>query len=76
MGEAPWTFTPSFNASVVIEARPERPTSNAGAVIVRDAAERTPSAGTAPRRRFPPFKATGKRRFEPGCTPAASDRSP
>ena len=34
MGETPSTFHPSFNAGVVIEARVERLTSDAGAVIV------------------------------------------
>src|SRR5918994_164368 len=41
MGETPWTFHPSFNAGVVIEARVERLTSDAGAVIVREVMERS-----------------------------------
>ena len=40
MGETPSTFHPSFNAGVVIEARVERLTSDAGAVIVREVMER------------------------------------
>jgi hypothetical protein len=41
MGETPSTFHPSFNAGVVIEARVERLTSDAGAVIVREVMERS-----------------------------------
>src|SRR4051795_5232696 len=41
MGETPSTFHPSFNAGVVIEARVERLTSDAGAVIVREGMERS-----------------------------------
>src|SRR3954464_3042003 len=41
MGETPATFDPSFNASVVIEARVERLTSDAGAVIIREMMERS-----------------------------------
>ena len=41
MGETPSTFHPSFNAGVGIEARVERLTSDAGAVIVREVMERS-----------------------------------
>ena len=41
MGETPSTFHPSFNAGVVVEARVERLTSDAGAVIVREVMERS-----------------------------------
>src|SRR3954451_11164506 len=41
MGETPSTFHPSFNAGVVIEARVERLTSDAGAVFVREVMERS-----------------------------------
>src|SRR3954451_20587019 len=41
MGETPSTFHPSFNAGVGIEARIERLTSDAGAVIVREVMERS-----------------------------------
>src|SRR3954471_5290301 len=41
MGETPSTFHPRFNASVVIESRVERLTSDAGAVIVREVMERS-----------------------------------
>src|SRR3954467_13847818 len=41
MGETPSPFHPSFNAGVVIEARVERLTSDAGAVIVREVMERS-----------------------------------
>ena len=41
MGETPSTFHPSFHAGVVIEARVERLTSDAGAVIVREVMERS-----------------------------------
>lgn len=73
MGETPSTCIPSFDASVVIEAHPERLTSDAGAVTVREAAERVPSAATSPRRLFPPSKPTGRRRFVSGRTSSAND---
>src|SRR3954466_10198891 len=41
MGETPLPFTTSFNASLSIEARPERLTGDAGAVLVREVIERT-----------------------------------
>ena len=41
MGETPSTFHPSFNAGVGIEARVERLTSDAGAMIVREVMERS-----------------------------------
>jgi Transposase DDE domain group 1 len=41
MGETPSTIHPSFNAGVGIEARIERLTSDAGAVIVREVMERS-----------------------------------
>ena len=41
MGETPSTFHPGFNAGVVIEARVERLTSDAGAVITREVMERS-----------------------------------
>jgi hypothetical protein len=41
MGETPLPFAASFNASLSIEARPERLTGDAGAVLVREVIERT-----------------------------------
>ena len=40
MGETLLPFTTSFNASLSVEARPERLTGDAGAVLVREVIER------------------------------------
>src|SRR3954462_4852516 len=41
MGETLLPFATSFNASLSVEARPERLTGDAGAVLVREVIERT-----------------------------------
>ena len=41
MGEMLPPFTTSFNASLTVDARPERLTGEAGAVLVREVIERT-----------------------------------
>ena len=45
MGETPPLFTTTFNASVSVEARPERLTGDAGAVLLREALERSGIVG-------------------------------
>src|SRR5918998_6308370 len=45
MGETPPLFAPTFNASVAVETRPERLTGDAGAVLLREALERSGIVG-------------------------------
>src|SRR5215212_10344109 len=75
MGETLPLFTTTFNASLLVEARPERLTGDAGAVLLREALERSRIIGWLTERLVDPRQPPPPRRL-PSGRPAAHHAHP